>query len=318
MTLAFLFPGQGSQSIGMLSALAADSPEVQETFAAASRVLGRDLWAVAQQGPDGVLNQTETTQPVMLAAGVACWRVWERLGGARPAFMAGHSLGEYSALVCAGALDFEAAVGLVAERARLMQNAVPAGAGAMAAILGLDDALVAEVCAKAAAGEIVEPVNYNSPGQIVIAGDTAAVERASALAKNAGAKRVVMLPVSVPSHCSLMKDAADRLGRVLESVEIRVPPIPVIHNAHVRAETDSRGIRQALAAQICSPVRWTDTVRWLAAAGATHMGECGPGKVLAGLNKRIDPSVETHVLYEPAGIKAAALGLISGGQAWGR
>lgn len=296
----------------MLSALAADAPEVQETFAAATKVVGRDLWEVAQRGPEELLNQTETTQPVMLAAGVACWRVWERLGGAEPAFMAGHSLGEYSALVCAGALDFEAAVGLVVERARLMQNAVPAGSGAMAAILGLDDGIVAEVCAKAAAGGIVEPVNYNAPGQIVIAGDTAAVERASALAKNAGAKRVVMLPVSVPSHCSLMKDAAQRLAQTLEAVVIRPPRIPVIHNTHGQAETDAGGIRRALAAQLHSPVRWTDTIRALAAAGVTRMAECGPGKVLAGLNKRIAPAVETVALYEPSGLKAAVFGLTGG------
>lgn len=296
----------------MLSALAADAPEVQETFAAATTVVGRDLWEVAQRGPEELLNQTETTQPVMLAAGVACWRVWERLGGAEPAFMAGHSLGEYSALVCAGALDFEAAVGLVVERARLMQHAVPAGSGAMAAILGLDDGIVAEVCAKAAAGGIVEPVNYNAPGQTVIAGDTAAVERASALAKNAGAKRVVMLPVSVPSHCSLMKDAAQRLAQTLEAVVIRPPRIPVIHNTHGQAETDAGGIRRALAAQLYSPVRWTDTVRALAAAGVTRMAECGPGKVLAGLNKRIAPAVETVALYEPSGLKAAVFGLTGG------
>jgi [acyl-carrier-protein] S-malonyltransferase len=273
-TLAFLFPGQGSQSVGMLTGLADACPQVRETFAEASEVLGRDLWTLAAEGPAEDLDRTENTQPAMLTAGVAVWRCWQARDGAMPAAMAGHSLGEYTALVCANALSFPDAVGLVAERARLMQAAVPAGSGAMAAVLGLDDDQVRAVCAEQAEGEVLEAVNFNAPGQVVIAGDKDAVERGVAAAKAAGAKRALLLAVSVPSHCALMRESADRLA-------------------------------ERLAQQLYSPVRWVETIREIAAMGITTAVEGGPGKVLTGLGKRIDKTMTTLPVFEPAGLDHA-------------
>ncbi len=305
MSTAFVFPGQGSQSIGMLADLAAAFPLVTETFAEASAVLGYDLWEVVQAGPESRLNSTDVTQPAMLAAGVATWRVWEARGGARPVYMAGHSLGEYSALVCAGALDFADAVGLVAERGRLMQGAVPAGEGAMAAILGLDDEAVRAACAGAAKGEVVEAVNYNSPGQVVIAGQHAAVERAIEQAKAAGAKRAVLLPVSVPSHCSLMRPAAEQLAARLADVMLRAPQIPVINNVDVASPDAPEAIRDALTRQLYQPVRWVEIIQYLAEQGVSQLYECGPGKVLVGLNKRIDKTITALPLIDPASLDEA-------------
>ncbi len=303
--LALVFPGQGSQSVGMLSALAESCAEVKETFAEASRVLGFDLWELVSSGPEEQLNQTEFTQPAMLAAGVAVWRAWVGRGGPVPAVMAGHSLGEYTALVCADAMGFADAVRLVADRARFMQQAVPAGMGGMAAILGLDDARVAVLCQDAAQGEVLAPVNYNSPGQVVVAGTAAAVKRAVEQAGAAGAKRAVILPVSVPSHCALMHPAALRMGERLERVEIHHPRVPVIHNFHVRMETSAAGIRAALVHQIESPVRWVETVLKMATDGVDKLVECGPGKVLSGLNKRIVKSVLALPVYDPDTLQQA-------------
>ncbi|MEK7840917.1 MAG: ACP S-malonyltransferase [Pseudomonadota bacterium] len=305
MTLAFVFPGQGSQSVGMLNALAAEQPLVKETFAEASAALGYDLWSIVEQGPADKLNQTVVTQPAMLAAGVAVYRVWEKLGGARPAAMAGHSLGEYTALVCAGSMAFADAVKLVADRGRFMQEAVPAGAGAMAAILGLDDPVVIDLCREAAGGEVLAAVNFNSPGQVVIAGSASAIGRAVVLAKEKGAKRALPLPVSVPSHCALMHPAAERLRQRLKEIDIAAPAVPVIHNYHVRRETTADGIREALVRQVESPVRWVETVKKLEADGATRIIECGPGRVLAGLNKRIVASAETGAIADPKSIAEA-------------
>jgi [acyl-carrier-protein] S-malonyltransferase len=290
-TLAMVFPGQGSQSVGMLSALAEIFPQVGETFAEASTVLGYDLWERVQNGPAEALNQTACTQPAMLTAGVATWRCWQAKTDVLPALMAGHSLGEYTALVCAGAMSFADAVALVEKRGEYMQNAVPAGVGAMAAILGLEDEQVESVCAEAAQDEVVSAVNYNSPGQVVIAGNKAAVERAMALAKTAGAKRALPLPVSVPSHCSLMQPAAEQLAERLAGIEIQAPVIPVIHNVDARSHDDPAAIRKVLAAQLYRPVRWVDCVRAMHARGVKTLVETGPGKVLAGLTKRIEKSL---------------------------
>lgn len=286
MKFAFVFPGQGSQSVGMLAAYG-DAAPMRDAFAEASDALGQDLWAMTADGTAEILNQTVNTQPVMLAAGVAVYRLWRSLGGPAPALMAGHSLGEYTALVCAGALDFADAVKLVRLRAEAMQAAVPEGVGAMAAVLGLDDATVRAVCAEAAQGEVLEAVNFNSPGQVVIAGHKAAVERGCALAKEKGAKRALPLPVSVPSHCALMKPAAEKLRAALAAVEVRTPAVTVLHNADVASHADPDAIRDALARQLYSPVRWVETVRAMSAQGGALIAECGPGKVLAGLNKRI-------------------------------
>lgn len=305
MSFAFIFPGQGSQSVGMLAGLADAHPEVAACFAAASDALGYDLWALVQNGPDEELNRTDKTQPAMLTAGVAVWRVWQQRSEARPAFMAGHSLGEYTALVCAGALSLEQAVAAVAERGRYMQEAMPAGQGAMAAILGLEDAAVIDVCRTAAQNEVVSAVNFNSPGQVVIAGHHAAVMRAVELAKQAGAKRAVILPVSVPSHCSLMKPAADRLAAYLEKLDIKTPAIPVINNVDVVAEQNPATIRNALVRQLVSPVRWTETVGALAQRDVRAVVECGPGKVLAGLNKRIDREMTALPVYNAASLDEA-------------
>ncbi len=303
--LAVVFPGQGSQSVGMLSDLAGSSPQVADTFAQASEVLGYDLWQLVQGGPAEELNQTSRTQPAMLAAGVAVWRAWQARGGAQPAVMAGHSLGEYTALVCAGALQFSDAVALVAERGRCMQSAVPEGTGAMAAILGLDDAAVAGVCETAAQGEVVSPVNYNSPGQVVIAGHAAAVERAILLAKEAGAKRAVLLPVSVPSHCSLMTSAATEFAARLAQVEISTPSTPVIQNVDALAHADPAGIRENLSRQLYSPVQWVRTVQAMRERGVSLIIEAGPGKVLAGLCKRIDKSIAAVAVHDAASLDSA-------------
>jgi [acyl-carrier-protein] S-malonyltransferase len=304
-TLAMVFPGQGSQTVGMLSGLAESSPQVGDTFAQASEVLGYDLWELVQQGPVEVLNQTGNTQPAMLAAGVAVWRAWQARGGVRPVVVAGHSLGEYTALVCAGALQYGDAITLVAERGRCMQSAVPEGAGAMAAILGLDDAAVAGVCEAAAQGEVVSPVNYNSPGQVVIAGHAAAVERAAALAKEAGAKRAVLLPVSVPSHCSLMTSAAAEFAARLAQVNISSPEIPVIQNVDAKAHADPVMIRENLGKQLYSPVQWVKSVQSMRAQGVTRIIEAGPGKVLAGLCKRIDKTIAAEAVFDAASLDAA-------------
>ncbi|MFV2029938.1 ACP S-malonyltransferase [Neisseria sp. S1] len=287
MNFAFFFPGQGSQSLGMMNGFN-ESNVVKATFDEASEALGQDLWAMMNAEDAGPINETVNTQPLMLAAGVATYRAYLEAGGQAPKVVAGHSLGEYTALVVAGALKFEDAVKLVRLRAELMQSAVPARVGAMAAILGLEDEQVKNICVQAAQNEVVEAVNFNSPGQVVIAGHTAAVERAIALAKEAGAKRALPLPVSVPSHCSLMKPAAEKLAEALKDVEITRPEIEVIHNADVAAYTDVEKIKDALVRQLYSPVRWTETVNALVERGITESAECGPGKVLAGLAKRIN------------------------------
>jgi [acyl-carrier-protein] S-malonyltransferase len=302
--LAFVFPGQGSQSVGMMQGLG-DRAEVRSTFAEASDALGQDLWALASDGPADLLNQTINTQPVMLAADVAAWRVWLAAGGTSPVLLAGHSLGEYAALVAAGALGFADAVKLVRFRAEAMQDAVPEGVGAMAAILGLEDEAVRAVCSEASAGEVVEAVNLNSPGQVVIAGNKAAVERAMVLAKEKGAKRALPLPVSVPSHSSLMLPAAEKLLAHLQGVTISAPSIPVLHNTDVQSHADADAIRAALAKQLHTPVRWVETIQALKAAGIERVIECGPGKVLAGLNKRIDDSLPAVALVDEASLQAA-------------
>lgn len=302
--LAFLFPGQGSQSVGMLADLG-DRAIVRDTFAEASTVLGYDLWQLCQEGPEADLNQTDRTQPAMLAAGVAVWRLWREQGGAEPGVMAGHSLGEYTALVCADALDFAVAVDLVAERGRLMQAAVPAGAGAMAAILGLEDAQVVAACEQAAQGEVVSAANFNSPGQVVIAGAAAAVDRAVALATHMGAKKAVKLAVSVPSHCALMQPAAEQLAAKLGGIEIRAPRVPVLHNADVAAYDDGDRIRDALARQLYQSVRWVEIVQKLGADGVTSAIEAGPGKVLMGLNRRIDRNVKTTPVLDAESLAKA-------------
>jgi [acyl-carrier-protein] S-malonyltransferase len=305
MTIACIFPGQGSQSVGMLAELASAYPQVRETFDAASEGLGYDLWGLAQNGPETELNRTDRTQPAMLAAGAAVWQVWQQRGGASPAFMAGHSLGEYTALVCAGALDLSAAAKLVAERGRAMQAAVPAGQGAMAAILGLDDEQVRTACAESAHGEVVSAVNFNSPGQVVIAGHSTAVARAVEAAKQAGAKRAVTLPVSVPSHCSLMKPAAEHLAAFLQDVEIRRPSIPIFNNVDVEICIEPEAIRDALVRQLVGPVRWVETIQVLAARGVKAVVECGPGKVLAGLNKRIARDMAALPVHDTASLEEA-------------
>lgn len=304
-TLAIVFPGQGSQSVGMLSELAASFPLVNETFTQASDVLGYDLWTLIQDGPEDELNRTDRTQPAMLAAGVAVWRVWQQENGAIPCAMAGHSLGEYSALVCAGALDFAVAVSLVEERGRCMQSAVPAGVGAMAAILGLDDAAVADVCNRAAESEVVSPVNFNSPGQVVIAGNADAVQRAILLAREAGAKRALPLAVSVPSHCSLMQLAAEQFAERLAQTSISTPSIPVIQNVDAARHEQPDAIRENLEKQLYRPVQWVLSVQNMRGQGITRIVEAGPGKVLTGLCKRIDKSIAGAAVFDPASLAAA-------------
>ncbi|MFP5440914.1 MAG: ACP S-malonyltransferase [Gammaproteobacteria bacterium] len=302
--IALVFPGQGSQSIGMLAGFA-DVAVVKQAFAEASQALGEDLWQLAQQGPEEKLNDTRWTQPALLAAGVAVQRAWQAAGGAAPVVMAGHSLGEYSALVAAGALSLADGVKLVAERGRLMQEAVPPGAGGMAAILGLEDDAVRAACAQAAQGEVVSAVNLNAPGQVVIAGSKAAVERAIEACKAAGAKRAIALPVSVPSHCALMKPAAEKLAVRLQEISISVPAIPVLNNVDVVAAASADAIRDALVRQLYSPVRWVETATKLANDGVNVIVECGPGKVLSGLNKRIAKDAECLCVQDPASLEAA-------------
>lgn len=292
MRIAFVFPGQGSQSVGMMQSFA-DLPGVHETFAQASELLGQDLWKLAAEGPADELNLTANTQPVMLVAGVALYRAWQARKGSAPAIMAGHSLGEYTGLVAGGALEFADAVPLVRFRARAMQEAVPAGVGAMAAILGLEDDDVRAICAEASsANEVVEAANFNSPAQVVIAGNKAAIERGMQIAEARGAKRAVLLPMSVPSHCSLMRPAAERMRKELGSVSFRRGTVPVLHNADVKSAESADAIKNALVRQLVQPVRWVETVRQMVSDGVTHIVECGPGKVLAGLNKRIAPESE--------------------------
>ncbi|MBK5969564.1 MULTISPECIES: ACP S-malonyltransferase [Thiorhodovibrio] len=303
--LAFVFPGQGSQSVGMLSDLAVSSALVGETFAEVSEVLGRDLWSLVSAGPGEELDQTQNTQPAMLAAGVAVWRCWRDSGGPMPEVMAGHSLGEYSALVCAGALELTDAARLVAERARLMQEATPAGVGAMAAILGLADEQVVTLCAAQAGDQVLEAVNFNSPGQVVIAGEREAVERALPEAKALGAKRALLLPVSVPSHCALMRPAAEQLQAALDQCPMRLPEIPVIHNASVSVAEDVAQLRGLLAQQLYRPVRWVETIQAIGDRGVESLIESGPGKVLAGLGKRIDKTRPTIPVVDAETLKAA-------------
>lgn len=304
--IAMIFPGQGSQKLGMLSDLTASYPLVSRTFAEASEVLAYDLWHVVQ-ADQARLNQTEYTQPAILTASVAIWRIYQSLNLPVPAYMAGHSLGEYSALVCAEVIDFADAVKLVAERGRLMQSAVPDGVGAMAAILGLSDQEVRKACIDAAGSEVVEAVNFNSPGQVVIAGDKAAVERAIEQVKAMGAKRALPLPVSVPSHCALMKAPAEKLARILDTVTIHMPKIPVILNVDVQSHQNPVEIRMALTRQLYSPVRWSETIQTLAAKGCTQFIECGPGKVLSGLNKRIVETAEVIAIGDLAGLEKGAV-----------
>lgn len=303
-TLAFVFPGQGSQKVGMLAELAGAYPQVAETFGAASEVLGYDLWQLVQDGPQDKLNLTERTQPLLLTASIAVWRVWQAEGGVQPAFLAGHSLGEWSALVASGVVEFTDAVSLVQQRGKLMQEAVPAGQGGMAAIIGLDDDKIIEACERAADGQVVSPVNFNSPGQVVIAGASAAVDRATALCKTAGAKRALVLPVSAPFHTSLMKPAADGLAPKIAQTPFNAPQIPVVHNVNARTESDPEAIKQLMIEQIYRPVLWVDCVRTLMAHGVTTTVECGPGKVLSGLNRRIDKSLNGLSMELPDEVQA--------------
>lgn len=313
LNLAVFFPGQGSQSVGMLNALAAQYPCVRETFQEASDVLGRDLWALVDGGPKEDLDRTENTQPAMLAAGVAVWRVWSDACGLAPVMMAGHSLGEYTALVAAGALSFADGIALAADRARFMQEAVPAGTGAMAAVLGLDDDQVRILCQSQSHGDVLEAVNFNAPGQVVIAGTTAAVERAVGAAKAAGAKRALLLPVSVPSHCALMLPAARRLDERLGGLSLQVPRIQVLHNVDVSVSQNEQGLRERLVAQLHRPVLWVETIQAVSASGVTLAIECGPGKILTGLNKRIDKNLTTLPVYDPRTL-GSALETISNAQ----
>ena len=302
---AMVFPGQGSQTVGMLKDLADNYPIVKSTFAEASEVLGYDLWALIQTGPAEELNKTWQTQPALLASSVAIYRVWQSENGSEPDFMAGHSLGEYSALVCAGVIDFKDAIKLVELRGKLMQEAVPNGTGAMYAIIGLDNDSIRLACEQAAQGQVVAPVNFNSPGQVVIAGNKEAVERAGALCKEAGAKRALPLAVSVPSHCALMKPAADKLASTLNSITFNAPKFAVINNVNVKVESAADNIKGALIAQLYSPVRWTETVEEMANQGVTLLVEMGPGKVLTGLTKRIVDTLSGCAVNDKASLDAA-------------
>ncbi|HEV2270652.1 MAG TPA: ACP S-malonyltransferase [Steroidobacteraceae bacterium] len=308
MTFGFVFPGQGSQSVGMLAALApaaGSEAAIRDTFAEASAVLGYDLWQLVAQGPAERLNSTECTQPAMLAASIATWRLWRDRGGSEPTVVCGHSLGEFSALVAAGALDFGAAIDLVRFRGSVMQEAVPAGTGAMAAILGLDDSQVIEACREAAQGGVVEAVNFNAPGQVVIAGAREPVERAIEAAKRRGAKRAVALPVSVPSHSSLMSSAAQRLGERLATVALRAPRIRFVSAVDAAPHADPADLKQLLVRQLSSPVRWSESVRALAAGGIGAIIECGPGKVLTALNRRIERGLQALALEDAESLQAA-------------
>ncbi len=291
--LAFVFPGQGSQKIGMLADLAAANSSVEQTFQQASEVLGYDCWDLLQNGEEEEINLTERTQPILLAASVAIWRLWQQQGGPNPAAMAGHSLGEWSALVCADAVDFGDAVKIVRARGAFMQQAVPVGVGAMAAIMGIDDQIVIDACSEAAQGQVVAAVNFNAPGQVVIAGDADAVARATAICKKGGAKRAVELPVSAPFHTSLMRPAADNLAELVEATTFRAPQIKIIHNVNAQTEADPQAIKTLMLEQIYKPVLWVDCVNGLAAGGAEMLIECGPGRVLNGLSKRIDRNLKS-------------------------
>jgi [acyl-carrier-protein] S-malonyltransferase len=305
-SLAFVFPGQGSQKVGMLADAHAAFSAVQDTFAEASDALCYDMWQLIQEGEQEALNMTETTQPVLLTSSVALWRAWQAQGGAKPAVMAGHSLGEFSALVCAGALGFADAVKLVRQRGAFMQSAVPVGEGSMAAIIGLDDDAINAICAETAAAHgVVAAVNFNSPGQVVIAGHTGAVDAAVEALKEAGAKRAMPLPVSAPFHTELMKPAGEKLAEAISTIEISSPTTPVVHNVHAQTESDPEKIRALLVEQIYSPVQWTKCVGAMVAEGATSMVECGPGKVLSGLNRRIEKSLQSYSLEQPDDLKAA-------------
>jgi [acyl-carrier-protein] S-malonyltransferase len=304
-SVALVFPGQGSQSVGMLAELSELHPSVKATFEEASDGAGVDLWALSQGGPEEMLNRTEYTQPALLAAGVAVWRLWQAQGGAQPAVLAGHSLGEYTALVAAGALSLRDGAHLVRIRGQLMQDAAPAGTGAMAAVLGAEDALVEAVCADASGAQVVVPANYNSPGQIVIGGDAAAVDRALALLQERGVRKTVKLAVSVPSHTPLMREAANRLAETMAGLQWTPPALPVVQNVDARAHDDLDGIRDALVRQLYLPVQWSGCVQALAARGVTRIAECGPGKVLAGLVKRIDKSLDARALGTPADFAGA-------------
>ena len=310
MTFAFVFPGQGSQSVGMMQSFS-DSGPVRGVFTEASDTLGQDLWKLVAEGPPEALSSTVNTQPLMLTAGYAVYRAWLDAGGRDPSVVAGHSLGEYTALVAAGAIAFRDALPLVRFRAQAMQEAVPMGEGAMAAILGLEDDAVGAACGEAAQGQVVEPVNFNAPSQVVIAGHKAAVERGVALAKAKGAKRALMLPVSAPFHSSLLKPAAGMLASYLEKVPVSAPRIPVVNNVDVAVETEPQRIRQALARQACNPVRWVEIVRRIAADGIGHVAECGPGKVLAGLTRRIEGGLQSHAITDAQSLQQTLLALKS-------
>jgi [acyl-carrier-protein] S-malonyltransferase len=296
--LAFVFPGQGSQSVGMMADLAASFPEIKQTFERASDTLAMDLWTLVSEGPEADLNQTQNTQPAMLAAGIAVWEICRKQSSVRPVWTAGHSLGEYTALVAANAIAFEVAIKLVAARGRLMQEAVPQGAGAMAAIIGLEDHQVAEACKIAAQGEVVDAVNFNAPGQVVIAGNASAVQRAITEAQTLGAKRAVLLPVSVPSHCALMSGAAEKLGEQLSQIQIDSPDMTLIHNTDVMSHSAPEVIRNALKEQLFRPVRWVDSIKFMHDQGVNRFVECGPGKVLIGLNKRIVKDAEHLSIFD--------------------
>jgi [acyl-carrier-protein] S-malonyltransferase len=304
-SLAFVFPGQGSQKVGMLAELASQYPVIQQTFAEASDALAYDVWDLVQNGQQDQLNLTEKTQPLLLTASVALWRVWQQLGCATPSLLAGHSLGEFSALVCANSLAFSDAVTLVRDRGQFMQTAVPVGQGAMAAVLGLDDAIIMDICIQASAVGIVEAVNFNSPGQVVIAGKVAAVEQAIDLCKQAGAKRAMPLPVSAPFHTSLMKPAGEKLADKLAGIQISTPEIPVVHNVHAKTESDPDTIKKLLGQHFSRPVRWVGCVETLVASGIETTLECGPGKVLSGLNRRIHKPLAVYNIDVPAGLEKA-------------
>jgi len=304
-TLAFVFPGQGSQQVGMLAELAESHPVIKNTFAEASEVLGYDLWALIQDGPAEDLNQTDKTQPALLTSGVALWRLWQEQGGSKPALVSGHSLGEYTALVCAGAISFADGVNLVKLRGEFMQQAVPAGTGAMAAVLGLDDAGIEQACKDAEQGDVVSPVNYNCPGQIVIAGQKEAVDRAIENCKAAGAKRAIPLPVSVPSHCALMKPAAEKMAEELAKIDISLPEIPVVQNVTAAVPTSVEELKENLLAQLYSPVLWTKSVQGMVEQGIESTVECGPGKVLSGLNKKVHKPLSVAAIGDAAGLEKA-------------
>ncbi|WP_372797312.1 ACP S-malonyltransferase [Litorivivens sp.] len=303
--LAFVFPGQGSQKVGMLAEIAESEPVVKQTFQEASDALGYDMWAMVQSGEQETLNLTENTQPVLLTASVAMWRVWQARSGAQPSYMAGHSLGEFSALVCAGSLSFADGVKLVRARGQFMQTAVPVGEGSMAAVLGLDDQAILDICAQCADAGVVEAVNFNAPGQVVIAGKVAAVDKAIEALKEAGAKRAMPLPVSAPFHTSLMQPAAEKLSEAINAIQWQSPAVPVVHNVHAKIESSEAAIRELLVKQLYSPVKWVDCVQTMVDAGVETTVECGPGKVLSGLNKRIHKPLNCLNIEDSASVDKA-------------